>query len=95
MFCTALSTPFPKYTPLSPSLSSTASCLPVDAPEGTEALPVTSFSVSTSASTVGFPLESKICRACIFTILPINLVLITINLLHKFIKQISRIMWSW
>jgi len=43
-----------------PSRNSTASCSPVEAPEGTAALPKTPFSVVTSTSTVGFPLESKI-----------------------------------
>ena len=46
-----------------PSLSSTASCSPVEAPEGTAARPIIPFSVMTSTSTVGFPRESKICRA--------------------------------
>ena len=36
-----------------------ASYLPVEAPEGTIALPKAPFSKSTSTSTVGFPLESK------------------------------------
>ena len=45
----------------SPSLSSTASWTPVDAPEGTAARPVTPVSNVISASTVGFPLESRIC----------------------------------
>ena len=56
---TAFKVPLPKYLVLSPSLSSTASCTPVDAPEGTIALPTIPFSVVTSTSTVGFPLESK------------------------------------
>ena len=38
-FSTALLTPFPKYLDLSPSLNSTASKLPVDAPDGTNATP--------------------------------------------------------
>jgi len=52
-----------------PSLNSTASCSPVDAPEGTAALPKKPFSVKTSTSTVGFPLESKICLANFLDIL--------------------------
>ena len=39
-FSTACNTPCPKYLDLSPSLNSTASCSPVDAPDGTEALPI-------------------------------------------------------
>ena len=46
-----------------PSLNSTASCSPVDAPDGTAARPIIPFSVTTSTSTVGFPLESNICLA--------------------------------
>ena len=38
-FSTAFKTPFPKYLALSPSLNSTASCSPVEAPDGTSALP--------------------------------------------------------
>ena len=49
-----------------PSLNSTASFSPVDAPDGTDALPKLLSSVITSTSTVGFPLESKICLARIF-----------------------------
>lgn len=57
---TAFLTPFPKNLFLSLSLSSNASCCPVDAPEGTLALPNEPSSHKTSTSTVGFPLESKI-----------------------------------
>ena len=46
-----------------PSRNSTASCSPVEAPDGTAALPKIPFSVITSTSTVGFPLESNICLA--------------------------------
>ncbi len=56
---TALRTPLPLYRLLSPSRLSHASLLPVDAPEGTAALP-NPFSVRTSTSTVGFPRESRI-----------------------------------
>ena len=62
-FSTAFNTPFPKYLDLSPSLNSTASCSPVDAPDGTDALPIAPPSKNTSTSTVGFPLESSISLA--------------------------------
>ena len=52
----------------SPSLSSTASWTPVDAPEGTAARPVTPVFNVISASTVGFPLESRICLPVTLTI---------------------------
>ena len=48
------------YTDLSASLNSTASYLPVEAPDGTAARPKAPDSVTTSTSTVGFPLESRI-----------------------------------
>ena len=48
---------------LSLSLSSTASNMPVDAPLGTAALPTVPSSRITSASIVGFDLESSICLA--------------------------------
>ena len=51
-FETAFLTDFPLYC-LLPSLSSQASCLPVEAPEGTDALPVVPVSKITSVSTVG------------------------------------------
>ena len=54
------------------SLNSTDSCSPVDAPDGTAALPIILFVVITSVSTVGFPLESKICLDTIFFILVIG-----------------------
>ena len=60
-FSTALLTPFPINLFLSLSLNSTASKLPVDAPDGTIAVPENPPSVTTSTWTVGFPLESKIC----------------------------------
>src|SRR6185437_183805 len=62
MCSTALSTPLPRYRFLSPSRSSTASRVPVEAPEGTAALPVAPESRMTSASTVGLPRESMISR---------------------------------
>src|SRR2546422_2147082 len=57
------STPCPAYAPGSPSRSSCASALPVDAPDGTEARPAIPPASSTSASTVGRPRESRIWRA--------------------------------
>ncbi|MNF12282.1 hypothetical protein D3C80_2137090 [compost metagenome] len=60
---TAFKTPLPKYLFLSSSLNSTASKAPVDAPDGTAALPMNPPSTSTSTSTVGFPLESSISLA--------------------------------
>ena len=57
---TAFKTPFPRYLDLSSSLNSTASWLPVDAPDGTAALPFAPHSNTTSTSTVGLPLESNI-----------------------------------
>ena len=54
---TALVTPFPpKRSP--PSRNSTASWVPVEAPDGTMARPKPPF-VKTSASTVGLPRESR------------------------------------
>ena len=61
---TALRTLLPRYDRSSPSRNSTASNCPVDAPEGTAARPVAPDSSTTSTSTVGFPLESRICRPC-------------------------------
>ena len=46
----------------SPSRNSTASKLPVEAPEGTAARPRAPLASSTSTSTVGLPRESRICR---------------------------------
>ena len=69
---TAFKTPLPIKS-LPPSLNSTASCSPVEAPDGTAALPKYPFSVVTSTSIVGFPLESKICLAWMFIIILILL----------------------
>jgi hypothetical protein len=66
-FSTAFCTPRPEYRP-SPSRSSTASYRPVDAPEGTLALAVYFPANTTSASTVGLPLESRISLANISVI---------------------------
>src|SRR5437870_10000135 len=60
---TARLTPLPPYRCVSPSLSSTASRLPVEAPEGTAARPHAPESSWTSTSTVGLPRESRISRA--------------------------------
>src|ERR1700687_5608677 len=48
---------------MSPSRSSTASCAPVEAPEGTAARPRAPSSSTTSTSTVGLPRLSRISRA--------------------------------
>ncbi len=61
-FSTALETPLLIHFFLSPSRSSTASCSPVLAPDGTAARPITPFSRTTSTSTVGLPRESRIWR---------------------------------
>ncbi len=63
---TALSTPFPPYLFISPSLNSRTSVLPVDAPDGTEAVPVVPSRSSTVVSIVGFPFESSISLADMF-----------------------------
>src|SRR5262245_38801788 len=61
MLATALDTPFPIQRFLSPSRNSIASFSPVEAPDGTAALPFAPLSSVTSASTVGLPRESTIC----------------------------------
>ena len=61
-------TPFPPNLDASESLNSKASLEPVDAPDGTAALPLEPDSKKTSASKVGFPLESIISLATIFFI---------------------------
>ena len=61
-------TPLPPYLDNSESLSSNASLEPVDAPDGTAALPLQPEFRNTSASKVGFPLESIISLAIIFLI---------------------------
>ena len=67
-FSTAFSTPFPIYLVLSLSRNSTASKLPVDAPDGTIATPNEPSSNKTSTCTVGFPLESSTSNAFTFSI---------------------------
>src|SRR3954463_8602171 len=59
---TAFRTPLPPYRFLSPSRSSTASRVPVDAPEGTAARPCAPLSRKTSTSTVGLPRLSTTSR---------------------------------
>ena len=62
-FATAFVTPLPPHSE-PPSRSSTASCTPVDAPDGTAARPTAPDASSTSTSTVGLPRESRIWRPC-------------------------------
>ena len=61
---TALVTPLPPNSE-PPSLSSTASNAPVEAPLGTPASATVPSSSATSTSRVGFPRESRICLAWI------------------------------
>ena len=61
---TARLTPLPPYS-APPSLSSTASKAPVEAPLGTPARPTVPSSSATSTSRVGLPRESRICLAWI------------------------------
>src|SRR5579862_7179631 len=65
---TAFCTPLPPYRFESPSRSSSASCAPVDAPEGTAARPQAPPVRRTSTSMVGLPRESRISRALISAI---------------------------
>jgi uncharacterized ion transporter superfamily protein YfcC len=60
---TAFVTPFPRYLWGSLSLSSNASYIPVEAPEGTAALNSCPSAVMMSASIVGLPLLSRISLA--------------------------------
>src|SRR4051812_1367826 len=60
---TAFVTPLPPYAS-PPSRSSVASNSPVEAPDGTAARPEAPERSVTSTSTVGFPRESRIWRAC-------------------------------
>ena len=59
IFSTAFWTPLPRYLDLSPSRSSSASNSPVEAPLGAAPRPTVPSARYTSASTVGFPLESS------------------------------------
>ncbi len=65
---TAFKVPLPRYLAASLSLNSNASWTPVEAPDGTIALPVFPDAKVSSTSTVGFPLESKTSRASTFWI---------------------------
>ena len=78
-FSTACWTPFPKYRLASLSRNSTASCSPVDAPEGTAARPNAPVAKLTSTSTVGLPRESNISRACISIISDKGLLLLDLR----------------
>src|SRR3989344_4038464 len=69
---TAFVTPIPPYRLASSSLSSTASYLPTDAPDGTEATADISFDRVTVVSTVGLPRESRISIAVMFLMETIN-----------------------
>ena len=53
---------------MSPSLNSRASNTPVEAPEGAVPRPIVPSTRYTSASTVGFPLESRISLPTTFSI---------------------------
>src|SRR6266540_2080154 len=62
-FRTARRTPLPPNRDESPSRSSSTSCAPVEAPDGTAARPTLLSARRTSTSTVGLPRESRISRA--------------------------------
>src|SRR5688572_25040476 len=103
-FLHASRTPLPRYRDSSPSRNSTASCLPVEAPEGTAARPTTPDSVITSTSTVGFPLLSKISlaiRSMMMLILLESVQLVRISFMVQMndsnilIKQVAGIVWTW
>ena len=47
----------------------------MEAPDGTDARPIMPDSNTTSTSTVGLPLESRISRATIFSIFIVSIVL--------------------
>src|SRR4051812_36807709 len=72
---TALVTPLPPYRFLSPSRSSTASWIPVLAPEGTAARPSVPSARITSTSTVGLPRESRISRPRTWAIIATGLLI--------------------
>src|SRR5262245_57648997 len=71
---TASSTPRPPKRAASPSRRSSASCVPVDAPDGTDARPTVPSASSTSTSTVGWPRESRISRARISSMIAMGAV---------------------
>ena len=87
---TALRTPLPLKRFLSPSRSSKASRVPVEAPEGTPARAVAPQAKLTATSTVGLPRLSRISRPTTFVIsVPFSLDIS----LHPF--QISRRLPVW
>ena len=73
IFSTALETPLPPNLSLFPSLSSNASNSPVEAPLGAAPRPTVPPAKYTSASTVGFPLESIISLPTTFSISKCNI----------------------
>ena len=84
-FSTAFRTPRPLYRLGSPSRSSTASFAPVDAPDGTSALPQEPSSRLTSTSTVGLPLESRTSLALMLAMLLTERRLaFLVRLLHRY-----------
>ena len=89
---TAFKTPFPIYLDLSPSLNSTASRSPVEAPLGTAALPIIPLSISTSTSTVGLPRESKISLplTSIIVVIFIAVLIYVLRIVHN-LQVISKI----
>src|SRR5258708_27955747 len=80
MWALAFVTHLPRYRDLSPSRNSTASCSPVDAPDGTAARPMLPSARNTSASTVGLPRESKIS-------LPMMPAIFVIGSLQRFLTE--------
>ncbi len=79
---TAFITPLPpRREP--PSRNSTASFSPVEAPDGTSALPTTPFERVTKTSTVGLPRESKISSACTFSITDLSIKKILLKFVAK------------
>src|SRR5512134_3483799 len=90
-FATARSTDLPPYTPASTSRSSTASCAPVDAPEGTAARPSAPDSSRTSTSTVGFPRESSTCRPCTSRIAVTHCLPFRLELLRALVPSLLRV----
>src|ERR1700732_5608899 len=94
-FAPAFKTPLPRYRDLSPSRNSSAACSPVEAPDGTAARPMAPDVSVTSASTVGFPRESIIWRACTRVIfVDINLMsLLGVN--EEFYRKARRRAHRW
>lgn len=77
----AFETPLPWYLDLSPSLNSKASCLPVEAPEGTYAIEELLSESITSAAIVGLPRESNTSKAKISLI--VNLATFNLSLFQE------------